>query len=135
MVKRLGLVAAWGIAGSGAGSLVGSASAGHGSGIGTIEFVCTFRPISFPATHNQAFKWTLNSGALLRNFSRRYLPLRAFGAPLRHLTWRYAAPISKDSGKLKVVCVPHEFFRVRGVSVPVEPNLVALRQKARAADE
>jgi len=89
MAKRLGFVAAWAVVGFGAGSPVGSASAGHRSGICTMEFVCTFRLISFPATHNQALKWTLNSGALLRNFTRRYLPLRAFGAPLRHLTWRY----------------------------------------------
>jgi hypothetical protein len=80
MAERLGLVARGAVVGLGAGSLAGLASAGHTSGISTIEFVCTFRPISFPATHNQAFKWTLKAGHLLRKFNAPLLPLRALQA-------------------------------------------------------
>ena len=65
------------VVGFGAGSPVGLASAGHGSNIGTIEFIGNFRPISFPATHNQAFNAdSLQRGICFANLTPRCKPLR-----------------------------------------------------------
>ena len=86
---------------------------------------------------NQAFNAdSLQRGILLRKILRPAANHSAGKpAPLCRLTWRYAASLSKDSANLKVAGVPHEFFEVRGVSVPVEPNLLVLRQRAREVGE
>jgi hypothetical protein len=86
--------------------------------------------------HNQAIKRTVCNGAfasqILRPVANHFASKLA---PFCRLLRRYAASFSKDSGNLKVAGVPREFFEVRGVSVPVETNLLLLRQWAREVSE